>query len=276
MKIAAVQMDVSILNKDRNLGSILDRLEEATRSGAELVIFPECALTGYCYTSLDEARPMAEVVPGPSTTRLASAARRLGCTAIVGMLESKGKDLFNAAAVVTPEGVSGTYHKVHLPWLGIDRFVTPGAGPFDPIKTPAGTIGVNICFDASFPEAARVLKLRGAQLLAVPTNWPVGSDSCAHVTNVRALENHMIVAAADRVGEERGFRFAGHSQIADLSGRLIAEAGAAEETIIYAEADLAAADLNRVVRVPGEYEIDRIGGRRPELYGEITRAAKTG
>lgn len=271
MKIAAVQMDVSILNKDTNLASVLDRLTEAAHHGAKLAIFPECALTGYCYTSMDEARPVCEAVPGPSTLAVAQAARKLDCTAIVGLLESSGESVFNAAAVITPEGIVDTYRKLHLPYLGIDRFVAPGDKSLEPISTPAGKAGINICFDASFPEAARVLKLRGAQLLAIPTNWPVGSDSCAHLTNVRALENHMIVAAADRVGEERGFRFAGRSQIADFCGKLLAEAGETEETIIYADVDLAATDRNRVVRVPGEYEIDRIANRRPEMYAEIVQ-----
>lgn len=264
-------MDVRILNKEKNLASVLARFADAAHHGAKLVIFPECALSGYCYSSLDEARPVCEPVPGPCTRAIAEAARTLDCSAIVGLLESSGESVFNAAAVITPRGIAGTYRKLHLPYLGIDRFVTPGDKPLEPFSTPAGKVGINICFDASFPEAARVLKLRGAQLLAIPTNWPVGSDSCAHVTNVRALENHMIVAAADRVGEERGFRFAGRSQIADFSGKLLAEAGETEETIIYADVDLTAADRNHVVRVPGEYEIDRIANRRPDMYGEIVQ-----
>jgi predicted amidohydrolase len=122
----------------------------------------------------------------------------------------------------------------------------------------------------SFPEAARVLKLRGAQLLAIPTNWPVGSDIWAHTPNVRATENHFHVVAANRVGEERGWRFAGHSKIVDFAGRVHAEAGEAEETILYAELDLPAADQNRVIRIPGIWEYDRMAIRRPDLYGPIT------
>lgn len=273
MKIAVVQMDVSILKKEANLASVLARLKEAAVAGAKIVIFPECALTGYCYASLDEARPMAELVSGPSTEAIARLVRELGVTAIVGLLERDGAKIYNAAVAVSTGGVIGTFRKIHLPFLGVDRFVTPGDRPFAVMNTPHGKVGINICFDASFPEAARVLKLQGAQLLAIPTNWPVGSDSCQHLTNVRALENHMVVAAADRVGKERGFSFAGHSQIADISGKLLAEAGDDEESITYAETDLEAADRNRVVRVPGEYEIDRIAARRPEMYGRITQSA---
>jgi len=270
MKIAAVQMDVKILEKDHNLRRVLEHLEKAARTGAKIVVFPECALTGYCFTSREEAWPLAETVPGPSTEKIAAAVKRLGLTAVVGMLEREGERIYNAAAVISPEGVAGTYRKIHLPYLGIDRFAALGDAPFPVFETPQGKIGVSICFDCSFPESGRVLKLKGAQLLAIPTNWPVGSDSWQHTPKVRATENHMVVVAADRVGEERGFRFAGHSQIVDLSGRVLAEAGDSEETIIEGEADLAAADLNRVVRVPGQWEFDRIAARRPEMYGTLT------
>lgn len=270
MKVAAVQMDVKILAKDRNLEKILENLEAAAQAGAKLVIFPECALTGYCFSSREEAWPVAECVPGPSTEKIAAAARKLDCTVIVGMLERDGDQLYNAAAVISPHNILGIHRKVHLPGLGIDWFNTLGDTPFPVFGTPHGKIGINICFDCSFPEAGRVLKLKGAQLLAIPTNWPVGADSIAYTPQVRALENHLHVIAADRVGEERGFRFAGHSKIVDFAGKIHAEAGATEETILYADLDLDAADSNRVVRIPGQWEFDRIAARRPEMYGPIT------
>jgi predicted amidohydrolase len=270
MKVAAVQMDIKILEKELNRRRILEEMTRARRAGAELVVFPECALTGYCFISLDEAWPMAETIPGPSTEILAATAQILGCTAVVGLLESDGGRVFNSAVVVGPGGLLGVHRKAHLPCLGIDWWTTPGDTPLQVFETPAGRIGVNVCFDVSFPEAARVLKLRGAQLLAIPTNWPVGSDIWAHTPNVRATENHFHVVAANRVGEERGTRFAGHSKIVDFTGKVHAEAGEAEETILYAELDLPAADQNRVIRIPGKWEYDRIATRRPELYGPIT------
>ena len=270
MRIAAVQMDVKIGEKKHNLGKILENLETGARAGAGIVVFPECALSGYCFNSREEGWPEAETVPGPSTERIAAAAGHLGCTAVVGLLERDGDQIYNAAAVITPHGILGTHRKVHLLCLGIDKFDAPGDRPFPVFETPHGKVGVNICFDCSFPEAGRVLKLNGAQLLTIPTNWPAGSDAWAHTCKVRATENHMVVVAADRVGEERGFRFIGHSQIIDYEGRVLAEAGETEETIISGEVDLALADRNRVVRVPGQYEFDRMAARRPEMYGAIT------
>jgi predicted amidohydrolase len=269
MKVAAVQMDVKILEKEHNLARIIAKLEEATRAGAGLAVFPECALTGYCFTSREEAWPLAETVPGPSTEKLGATARALGVTAVVGMLEREGDRLYNSAAVVDPKGILGAYRKMHLPCLGVDWFNALGDRAFAVFETSHGRLGVNICYDCSIPEAARVLKLNGAQVLAIPTNWPRGSDSWEHTPKVRATENHLHVIASDRVGEERGFRFSGHSQIVDFMGKVHAEAGEAEETILYAELDLAAADQNRVVRVPGKWEFDRIAARRPEMYKVI-------
>jgi len=270
MKVAAVQMDVKILDQEHNLGKVLENLETAAQNGAKLAVFPECALTGYCFTSREEALPVAEPVPGPSTEKIAAACKRLGVTAVVGMLESAGDKVYNAAAVISPAGIQGTHRKIHLLHLGVDRYDTPGDIPFPVFQNGSARIGVNICFDCSFPESGRVLKLKGAQILAIPTNWPAGSDSWQHISKVRAIENHLYVIAADRVGEERGFRFMGHSQIIHFSGQVLAEAGETEETILYAEIEPAAADDNRVVRVRGEYEFDRMAARRPEMYAAIT------
>ena len=275
MKVAAVQMDVKIFEKEHNLNRVLERLATAVRAGAKLIVFPECALTGYCFTSIEEAWPLAETIPGSSSEKLAAAAKRLDCTAIVGLLERDGDRLFNSAAVVGPAGLVGGYRKLHMPGLGIDWLNTPGDKPLGVYETPHGKIGVNICFDCSFPEAGRVLKLKGAQLLAIPTNWPVGSDIWEHTPHVRATENHFHVVAANRVGEERGYRFAGHSIIVDFMGKVLAEGGETEETILYGEVDLAAADVNRVVRRPGTWEIDRMDARRPEMYGPITEGRRS-
>jgi predicted amidohydrolase len=272
MKVAAVQMDVKILDREHNLARVLQELETAAGNGAELVVFPECALTGYCFASRDEAMGITETVPGPSTERILGEAKRLNCYAVVGMLERRGSEVFNAAAVIGPEGILGSYHKVHMPFLGIDRYNTLGDELFPVYETRFGKVGVNICFDMNFPESARSAKLRGARLLAVPTNWPTGTNTYKHVVNSRGQENHMFVVAANRVGTERGFGFTGHSKIVDLWGETVAEADGVEETILYGEFDLAEADQNHVVWRPGEWELDRIGDRRPEFYTILTES----
>lgn len=275
LELAGVQMDVRLGDRERNLARIEEALYETARQGALLTVFPECALAGYCFDSLAEARPHAEPIPGPSTTRLAELCRQLRVHAVVGLLEADGDRLFNAAALVGPAGVIGSYRKVHLPFLGVDRFTTPGDRPFGVWEMLGVRVGLNICYDGSFPEAARVMALAGADLIVLPTNWPPGSECTADfVINARALENNVYYLAVNRVGTERGFRFIGQSKICDPSGRVLALAAHEEEELLYAQIDPQRARRKHLVRVPGKHEIDRFADRRPEMYGSIVETVQ--
>jgi predicted amidohydrolase len=274
IKIACAQIDVEIGNVAANRNKVINRIRQSAEQGARLVVFPECALTGYCFESLEEAAPFAESVDGPSAEAIATACREAGAYAVVGFIERDGAALYNAAMVVGPDGVAGAYRKVHLPFLGVDRFLTPGDRPFAVLDLPFGRAGVNICYDASFPEAARTLKLMGAELIILPTNWPGGAWRTAEfIINARANENHIHFAAANRVGVERGWQFIGRSKIADCMGDTVAEAGREQEEILFAELDLQESNKNKIVNVAGSYEIDRLADRRPEFYGLITKTA---
>lgn len=270
--IAAVQMDVELGEIRRNLNRIVDRMSEVVGQGAALVVFPECAVTGYCFDSLAAALEWGERIPGESTRFLAEACRRLNCHVVVGMLERVNESvLYNVAVLVGPDGVLGKYRKAHLPFLGVDRFTTPGDGGFRVESLTNLRVGMNICYDATFPEAARVLMLGGADLIVLPTNWPPGSEPAAeHVINARALENKVYYAAVNRVGTENGFEFIGHSRICGPKGETLAEAPHRNETILYAEVDPSQSREKRVVRVPGMHEIHRLRDRRPDLYGAVT------
>jgi predicted amidohydrolase len=271
-RIACVQMDVAIGNVEENRRRIITRLREAAASGARLVIFPECALTGYCFDSLAEAAPFAEGLDGASARVISDGCREANTHAVVGFIERAGDSFYNAAMIIGPTGVVGAYRKVHLPFLGVDRFLTPGDRPFEVITLPFGRIGVNICYDASFPEAARALKLMGAELIILPTNWPGGAWRTAEfVINARANENHLHFAAVNRVGTERGWQFIGRSKVVDCMGDTVIEASRDKEEIVYAELDLELSNRNKIVNVAGSYEIDRLADRRPEYYGIIAQ-----
>jgi hypothetical protein len=164
-KIAAVQMDCAFTENEKNLAAIRTKLREAAANGARLVVFPECALTGYCFESLQEAMPHAEPIPGASTQILAEDCARLGVWAVVGMLERADASIYNACCLIGPRGVAGNYRKVHLPFLGVDRFTTRGDQSFAVHDLGGLRIGMNICYDGSFPEAARCLMLLGADLI---------------------------------------------------------------------------------------------------------------
>jgi predicted amidohydrolase len=269
-EIAGVQMDCLLGDRRANLEAIRARLETAATRGAMLVVFPECILSGYGFRSKEDALPHAEPVPGPSTEALAADCRRLGVWTVVGMLERDGDRLFNAAALIGPSGLVAVYRKVHLPCLGVDRFTTPGDRPLAVHDLGGLRVGINICYDASFPEASRVLALLGADLIVLPTNWPPEAwRNPRLVVPTRALENHVYYAAVNRIGKESGFRFIGQSRIADCSGDLLAAADGDEDTILYATVDPERARNKRIVNMPGEYEVDRVSDRRPEMYGPV-------
>lgn len=273
-KIACVQMDVTIGDVEANRREIVRRLSEATDAAAELVIFPECALTGYCFNSLEEATPFAESIDGPSSEAIAEACHKNGAYAVVGFIEKDGSNFYNAAMLVGPNGIVGSYRKVHLPFLGVDRFLKPGDRPFSVVELPIGKVAINICYDASFPEAARALKLLGAELIVLPTNWPTGAWRTAEfIINSRACENHINFAAVNRVGVERGWQFIGRSKVVDYNGDTLAEASRESEQLLFVEVDLQEANKNKIVNVAGSYEIDRLADRRPEFYGLIASTA---
>ncbi len=270
--VAAVQMTPKFAAVKENLEVVLHWADEAAKQGAQLIVFPECALTGYCFESKREAMAVAEPVDSQSVSELVHWCRKQNCWLVVGTLERDGERLFNTALLIGPEGVVGVYRKVHLPFLGVDRFVDPGDQPFRVYETPVGRIGLHICYDAVFPEAARVMALDSTEVLCLPTNWPEGARPVAElVPRARALENRVYFIAANRVGEEGGFKFIGMSQIADPFGSWIAVANEPVETLLVTEIDLTEARRKRIVFVPGRYEVDRIGDRRPKFYKAIYR-----
>jgi predicted amidohydrolase len=274
-KIAAVQMDCKLGDVPANLSRITARLAKAAQAGARLTVFPECALTGYAFDSKDEAWPHAEDLEGPSIQLLAETCRRLDVYAVVGGLEQDCDRLFNVSWLFGPGGFIARYRKIHLPFLGVDRFTTPGNEPFDVQVLDGLRIGMSICYDGSFPESTRVLMLLGADLVVLPTNWPVGAESTVcHLVQSRALENHVFYAAVNRVGTEKKTRYIGQSKIVSVNGELLAAAGADEETILYAEIDPDRARNKQIVRIPGVYQLHRVNDRRPEMYGELCRNQK--
>ena len=241
--------------------------------GARLVVFPECAVSGYGFATLKAAYAAAEMIPGPTTDALVTVCHETGAYAVVGLLERGDNKaiVYNSAALIGPEGVVGVYRKAHLPLLGVDRFTTPGNSGFCVWETAVGRVGIAICYDLRFPEAVRVLALAGADVIALPTNWPDGSQNAPQfVTRTRALENRVFMLACNRCGEESGFWFFGHSQITDLAGNVLAEADADEE-LCYAEIEPERARQKRIVLRPGTFELDTVGDRRPDLYASLVK-----
>ena len=274
MIIAAVQCDFVLNDVVENAMRVRHRLNIAASEGARLIVFPECALSGYCQDSRQEALDGSLDLSSrhPIISEIIDDCRAAKVYAIVGLLERAGSMVYNTAVCLGPDGIVSRYRKLHLPFLGVDRFVDPGDLPLEVFSVENLRVGMHICYDGGFPELARSLTLQGADLNALPTCWPPAADIYAnHVPIARALENQVYMLAAGRAGGERGYRFIGHSSIVAPGGFLLASAGFAEDTILYAEIDPEKARNKRVIRIPGIHEINRIADRRPEFYGELVK-----
>jgi predicted amidohydrolase len=255
-----------------NLARVIDRTHRAAAREARLVVFPEIALSGYAVTP-EEADTLAQPVPGPATQAVAQACAEDDVHVVLGMLERDADGtLFNTAVLLGPSGMLARYRKTHLPLLGVDRYLAAGDDFIPPVVTPAGRLGLLICYDLRFPEPCRVLALLGAQVIALSTAWPAAATLYPEfIARSRAAENRVYLLAANRCGEERGTRYLGRSVIAAPDGEILAEGTPDREETLFAEIDPANSDLKRLVFAAGEYELDLWGDRRPELYAPIAR-----
>jgi len=270
MRVACVQSNVIYGNPMANSSSAVARIEHLARQGVDLILFPECYLTGYCVDSAEEAGRIAIPNDHPAVRSIVDACAQAGLHCIVGYAGRDGEDVYNGACLIEPNGKVHEYRKTHLPELGLDKFVRPGKN-LPVFETAIGRIGIAICFDLRPPEVVRCLALKGAELIAVPTNWPEGAEFApAYISPVRANENRVFLAACNRIGTENGFRFIGRSGIWGVAGNPIAAAADGDE-VIMADIDLALAREKRIRTIPGKYETTVFESRRPELYGDLTR-----
>jgi predicted amidohydrolase len=274
MLVGAAQINVSIGHKKENLSKCLSLVRAAGDQHLDLLVFPECALTGYVFNSYDEAFPMAETIPGESTNLLQEACHKYKIAILMGLLEQGEGKIYNTAVLISPEGLVGKYRKSHLLCLGVDRYILPGED-LPVFSLYQAKVGILICYDQRFPEPARVMALKGAQVILTPANLPQGAEAYPDFLNqARACENRLFIVHANRVGRERNVQFIGRSQIIDYSGRILAEGSSTHEEIIEAEIKPEEANLKHVVNTPGEYEFNVFRERRPDLYQVITEPNK--
>jgi len=241
---------------------------EALRaSGADLLVAPELATSGYVFASREESAALAEPVPGPSTELLASSCRKSGGRVVVGLPERGADAYYNSAVLIGPAGVEGVYRKSHL--FGEEKLhFAPGRTGF-PVFTidmrgQAVRLGLLVCFDHFFPEAARSLALAGAQIICHPCNL-VLPEYGQLSTRVRSFENRVFWVLANRYGsEERGGRaltFTGASQVTAPDGQVLARGPETGDCVEVVEVDPAQADSKRLTA-----RNDLFADRRPELY----------
>ncbi|MDN4613853.1 nitrilase-related carbon-nitrogen hydrolase [Leifsonia sp. F6_8S_P_1B] len=256
-------------NRERAAAAIAD----AFSSGASIVVVPELATSGYVFRDREEARSVSVRPDHELFAEWASLARsaRDGLGVVVGGFSELGDDgaVYNSAAVVDGSGVRAVYRKVHL-WDREKEVFTPGDAAPPVVETPHGRVGVMICYDLEFPEWTRLAALAGADLLAVPTNWPQTEHPGERPAEQRiavaaALVNRMPIAFADRYGHERGVEWTEGTAIVSPAGVIVSESGPGAGRAT-ADLDLLASRDKRLSDLAHLFE-----DRRPDLYGGIAQ-----
>ncbi len=280
VNLALVQMGHSSA-KDENVTKALDRIDQAAKSGANLVCLSELFAGQYPCQSEDHRRfDEAESIPGPTSEALAKAAARHGVVVVGSLFERRAPGLYhNTAVVFDADGsMAGIYRKMHIPDdpLYYEKFYfTPGDQGFPSFSTRYGRIAVGVCWDQWFPEAARLFALSGAQILLYPTaiGWLPDEkeefgdsqhDAWQTMMRSHAIANGLFVAAVNRTGMEGPLEFWGASFVADPNGNLLAQAEHDGEETLIVECNLGQID---VVRTHWPFLRDR----RIDAYEGLTR-----
>ncbi|NTV48181.1 MAG: carbon-nitrogen hydrolase [Geobacteraceae bacterium] len=287
LKAALIQQNCTDCRED-NLAKTSQMVRQAVTSGAQLVVLQELHTSTYfCQVESPALFDLAEPIPGPSTETLGKLAEELGVVIVASLFERRAAGLYhNTAVVLEKDGsIAGIYRKMHIPddpGFYEKFYFTPGDLGFNPIKTSVGTLGVLVCWDQWYPEAARLMALAGADLLIYPTaiGWDREDtkeeqqrqfDAWFTVQRGHAVANGLPLLAVNRVGFESspqqadvGIQFWGGSFVAGPQGEVLVEASRENEEIIQVELDLARSE--RVRRIWPFLRDRRIDG-----YGDLSK-----
>ena len=271
VSLAAAQYAPRLGEVEWNRAEAVRQATAAAERGASLIVLPELASSGYVFSSQEEAAATAEPVDGPFAAALQEVCAAFGCVVVAGFNEDAGPRRHNSAVVVGAAGPVAVYRKLHL-FNDEQSWFAPG-DDLVIAETPAGRIGVLICYDLRFPEAARALTLAGAELIAVPTNWVAafkhtvwdarGYCQGDYLAMATAGQNGVAIACADRVGVERDVQFIGASIIVGPDGWPLAgpASRSADEQL---DANIDLGSIERARRsTPRNHLLD---DRRPSAY----------
>ncbi|MFC1532981.1 nitrilase-related carbon-nitrogen hydrolase [Thermodesulfobacteriota bacterium] len=266
-------MRIGVYQNNPEFGLVEKNVQQAIKdlkgTKADLMILPELFNTGYQFVSKEEIETLAEEIPSGTTCRvLTEFSRSRGMFLVFGLAERDKSKIYNSAAIVGPEGFIGKYRKTHL-FAEEKLFFNPGDTGFRVFDLGPARIGIMICFDWWFPEAARILALMGADIICHPANLVLPNCQKAMVT--RSLENGVFSATANRIGaESRGGKkellFTGESQILDSEGKILTNLKRDKTGISIVDINVKKARDKMVTP-----QNDRFSDRRPELYGTLLK-----
>jgi len=262
VKVAVYQFEPQRGDKSVNLKNIADTI--SGYPDVNLWILPELATTGYLFDSLGVLRSQAEQIPEGITCKFVqSITRKLNCALILGLAEKQGDNVFNSAVVYDRGNYLGSYRKIHL-FDQEKRLFTAGTQEPSVFLVHGARVGIMICFDWFFPETARMLVLKGAQLIAHPANLVL--PYCPEAMITRSIENRVFTVTANRTGVERledgtVLTFIGNSQIIDPMGKRLGQLGATEPGVLAMEIDPTASDNKWITKNNHVFQ-----DRRVDLY----------
>ncbi len=264
MIVAAIQMDVKLGDVEVNLGRMEEMISQASHLKAELIVLPELCTSGYNFTSKDELKLTAEVIPsGKSTIHMAKIARENNVTIVFGLPEKDKEKIFNSAVIVGPSGYIGSYRKLHL-FAREKLLFAQGDRPLAIYTLSTCRIGPLICFDWFFPETIRTLALMGADIICHSSNLVL--PFAQQVMPAHSILNRVFSITANRIGTERGLQFTGKSQITNPKGVILTRAGEDTTEVITAKIDISEARNKQVTTLNHIF-----ADRRPEMYKYLTR-----
>jgi predicted amidohydrolase len=270
LRLGLVQMDAILGVVKANLERALGYVQEAKQNQVDILCFPELFSTGYNPALLgDRYYALAEPVSGPTIQRLARAARENGLHIVAPIVLEKSVPgvIHNAAVVLGGDGQNlGSFSKVHLPFS--ERLYFRAGDEYPVFETDFGKLGIMICYDAGFPEVARLLALQGAEIILAPCAFRKADKHMWDIYfRARALENTFFVAATNRVGQEGDLHLFGSAVVSNPTGILLAESPEDQENLLVADVDLEEVRAFRA-RMPF------LRDRRPELYGGLLDAGR--
>jgi len=267
IRLALIQMDCKIKDKENNLSRALDFLEKV-KMKTDIACLPELFTTGYNLDLIGtEFYNLAETVPGGTTEKIGRKAKKYGLT-IVGSIVEKDplseEILYNTAFIINKEGkLAGKYRKFYL-YPPEHQYFKPGKD-FPVVDLGLVRVGVTICYDHAFPELFRILSLKGAQVIFILSAIPKGYEYLLNLrARARAQDNQIFVAHVNRVGKEGNVQYCGLSKVADPRGEVVAEASPSQEEVLRVELDL---DL--ILREKRQERVSR--SLRPETYKYLSR-----
>jgi predicted amidohydrolase len=266
-RIAVAQAHPQIGDVPVNVAHCIDLMEKASREGAELVVLPELATTGYLLRDHKEFEHVLS--QGTGIPEIAEASARLNIIVVVGYAEFIRGELFNKAVLIQDGEILGDYVKTHL-WNNEKNLFTPGTSLPEVFDTRIGKVALAVCYDLEFPELVQHCGKKGAELIAAPTNWPAEATPLSQVGPfnielIRAMANasysKVFIAIACRTGEERGMTWIESSCVIDPSGFPLARAKQGVD-IAYADCDFTLTHDKNISPLNNVF-----GDRREDLYG---------